>query len=397
MADPTAHIFRKETREMLRDKRVLTSAFVGPVFLIVLMMVLFGMLSDSLAKPKAQTVQIVSSAKNQPTIARLAASPALKVVWVKSRAEGEALIRDGKARLLLDVDEQVPSQGGEQPTTIRAFFNPDEEMSSIPIQIVQEQVSAFNKERLGAILESNGVSKDMAEPNRLIKEPLKTTQGIGSAMIVGMIPYLIVIWAFYGGFSVVTELVTGEKEKSTLETLLITPVSRTQIALGKYFALCCVCLTSSLMSLVGVIAVGLLHLPVTKSLFPNGVALSWQMLLSIGAVLVPLVGLFAGVLLSISTFARNTREAQTYLTLVSFIVLMPAIFSQFIGFTDFAHAKWIPFVPILNSAACIKDALLGKSDWQALGFTMLVSVVLAAAGIRWAVWMFNREQVLLRV
>ena len=383
---------------MMRDKRVFTSAIVGPIFLIVVMLVLFGFLQDSLSKPKTQTVDVVSSAKEDPTIQTLTKAKGIKVAWVSSRKEGEQMIRDGKAKLLLDVDGTPNwSAGSEHPVAVLAFFNPEEPLSGIPMQIVQEIIGADNTAKLGAILEAHGVPREMAEPNRLVKKPLKVSEGLGSAMIVGMIPYLIVIWAFYGGFSVVTELVTGEKEKSTLETLLITPVSRTQIAFGKYWALCCVCLTSSLMSLLGLIVVGLLHLPITKSLFPNGVAVSVPMLIAVATVLLPLVALFASVLLSISTFARNTREAQTHLTLVSFIVLMPAIFSQFIGFTDFAHAKWIPFVPILNSAACIKDALMGKTDFAALAATVGVSVVLAAAGIRWAVWMFNREQVLTRV
>jgi len=396
MAGPTTHILKKELREMMRDRRVLTSAVVGPIFLIVVMLVLFGFLDDSLSKPKAQTVHIVASARSAPLIEALVRDRAFKVAWVPTRADGERLVRDGKAKLLLDVDSNA-DPGLKRPTTLLAFFNPDEPLAGIPLQIVQEKVGESNKAVIGAILVAHGVPSDMAEPNRLVKKPLKTTEGLGSAMIVGMIPYLIVIWAFYGGFSVVTELVTGEKEKSTLETLLITPVSRTQIAFGKYFALCCVCLTSSLMSLLGLIVVGLMRLPLTKGLFPHGVSVSAPMLAAVAVVLVPLVALFGSVLLSISTFARNTREAQTHLTLVSFLVLLPAIFSQFIGLTGFAHAKWIPFVPILNSAACIKDALMGKTDWGALGVTVGISVVLAAAGIRWAVWMFNREQVLTRV
>jgi sodium transport system permease protein len=396
MARPTTHIFKKEIREMMRDRRVLTSAIIGPIFLIVVMLVLFGYLDDSLSKPKKQTVHVVASARSAPLVQALAGSGAFNVAWVPTRAQGESLVRDGKAKLLLDVEsaDDVKDKG---PTTLLAYFNPDEPLAGIPLQVVEECIGATNKAVVGAILKSRGIPAEMAEPNRLEKKPLKTTQGLGGTMIIGMIPYLIVIWAFYGGISVVTELVTGEKEKSTLETLLITPALRTQIAFGKYFALCCVCLTSSLMSLIGLIIVGLLRLPLTKGLFPHGISVSAPMLIGVAAALLPLVALFASVLLSISTFARNTREAQTHLTLVSFLVLMPAIFSQFIGLTDFAHAKWIPFVPILNSALCIKDALMGKTDWSALAITVGISMVLAAVGIRWAVWMFNREQVLTRV
>jgi sodium transport system permease protein len=396
MLKPTAHIFRKEMREMLRDRRVLTSAVVGPIFLMVVMVLLFGFLQDSLSKPKPQTIYVVGSLPTGQTA--LKPSAGLIIKHVDSVEAGKGLIREGKAKLVVAFrDLGVAERGQEPPKAVDAYFNPEEPLSGLAMQAVRRGVQEFNKVKVGAILAANGVSKEMAEPMRLVEKPVRTSKGLGSAMIVGMIPYLIVIWAFYGGFSVVTELVTGEKEKNTLETLLITPVSRQQIALGKFWALCCVCLTSSLMSLLCLIAMGLMRLPMTTGLFPDGVSASPLMLLGVAAVLLPLVALFAGVLLSISTFARNTREAQTHLTLVSFLVLMPAIFSQFIGYTDFAHAPWVPFVPILNSATCIKDALMGKFDGTALSITIGTSLVLAAMSMRWAIWMFGREQVLTRV
>ncbi|MCH8922602.1 MAG: ZIP family metal transporter, partial [Planctomycetes bacterium] len=84
-----------------------------------------------------------------------------------------------------------------------------------------------------------------------------------------------------------------------------------------------------------------LQFELTESLFPTGLHLSLLSIIGIGAILVPLVMFFAGVMLSVSAFAKNVREAQTYLTLVSFLVIMPAIFSQFIGFTESQNALWV--------------------------------------------------------
>lgn len=220
---------------------------------------------------------------------------------------------------------------------------------------------------------------------------------MGGSMIVGMLPYFIVIWAFFGGFSVAGDLVAGEKERGTLETLLITPALRGQIALGKFLALSLVSLLSALTSLVGVLVVGTLRLPMTAELFPKGQIVPLPSIVVIFAILIPLVALFASVLLAVSSRSRNMREAQTKLTSVSMIVTMPAIFSQFIGFTDMGKAAWVQFTPILNSSVAIRSALLGKNDWGFHLSTITVSLVLALLAFRFAVKAFDREEVLSRI
>lgn len=392
------HVFNKELREMMRDKRVFVSAIVGPVFLIVLMIFLMGFLQDSLTKPKEITLHVYSGKGENSFVKQLQKTDKIKLVNHTSLAEGEKLVKDGSIKLLLVFPDSFDQELKDNKTaTIKAVFDREEPMAGIPLKVVQETIGKVNSETVKTILAQNHIPVELSEPLKLEEAPLPKKEGMGGAMILQLIPYLVVIWAFYGGFSTVTEMVTGEKEKSTLETLLITPVSRTEIALGKFFALGLQCLVSSLMTLVCVIVLGLLNLPMTQSLFPNGATPSVAHVVSILAVIVPLVAMFAGILLTVCAYAKNTREAQTYLTLISFIVLMPAIFSQFIGYTDMAKELWVSFVPILNSAMCIRDALSDKLDLGMLGITAATSIGLAALCIALAVRMFNREEVLTRV
>lgn len=121
MPSPTSHIFHKEIREMIRDKRVLTSAFVGPVFLIVIMLVLFGFLQDSLSKPKTQTIHVVSRAKDNPLIKGLEMSPGLKIVFVGSAREGEKLVRDGKAKVVLKTWTRPPRSPAVRSARLRSL------------------------------------------------------------------------------------------------------------------------------------------------------------------------------------------------------------------------------------------------------------------------------------
>lgn len=393
-----AHVFKKELREMMRDKRVFLSAIFGPIFLIVLMIFLMGYLQDVLTKPKQIVLDVYAGKGKNSLLEQLQKSGKVKVVFHPSVSEGERMLKDGTIKLLLvfpdDFDEKLKER---QTAEIRAVYDRDEPMAGIPLRFVQETIAKINTETIKALLKQNGLPASLSEPLRLKDAPLPQKEGMGGAMILQLIPYLVVIWAFYGGFSTVTEMVTGEKEKNTLETLLITPVSRTEIALGKFFALGLQCLVSSLMTLVCVVALGALDLPITRSLFPNGAAITLPHVAAILAVIVPLTAMFAGILLSVCAFAKNTREAQTYLTLISFVVLMPAIFSQFIGYTDMAKAPWVSFVPILNSALCIREALGDKLDFGMLAVTIGTSIGLAALCIAKAVQLFNREEVLTRV
>ena len=98
-----------------------------------------------------------------------------------------------------------------------------------------------------------------------------------------------------------------------------------------------------------------------------------------------------------SAYARNTREAQTYLSLVNLVVMVPAVFSQIIGLTDLASAPWLPFVPILGAAAGIRTVLLGKATLLSVLGPVALGAALAVLTLAVSVRLFHREAVLLRV
>lgn len=394
--NPVKTIYLKEIREMLRDKRVRSSAFFGPMFMVAMFMFMFGFLSNSLGEPSSQKIHVLGHLDNAVTKAMRLQK--MEVDEVSSDEEGRRMLRDGNARVVLEFSKDFDARfAASEPTTVNAVYNPTAQVSQIALGAVRQVCSEVNDARRRILLQSSGIDPARAEPIVLKSEELQVGKQKANDLLVSILPYLIVIWAFYGGISIVTELVAGEKEKNTLETLLIAPVRRTQIALGKFFALGSVCLLSSLSALAGVYVVAALHLPITRKLFEQGVGVSPQAALVIVLVIVPTVALFASLMLAVSTHARNSRESQSYLTLISFAVLMPAILSQFIGFTDAGSARWVNFVPVLNSANTIRQAMFGQFDPLAIVSTVAVSLVLAFVALQIAVRLFNREQVLTRV
>lgn len=393
----TIHIFRKETREMFRDKRVRSSAFITPPLILIMMISLIGMIEGAVKKPATIKLHVVGDAKSMPADLMPKDGP-VKIEVVPSFEKGEELLRQGKAKVVLQFpDNMAQAMAGGGQAHIKALYDKTEMQSQLALRAFEAAIEMSNKKSLQGVLKSANLPETSAAPLVVDAKEIAIKEALGNSPILSMIPYLIVIWAFYGGMSIVSDLVAGEKEKNTLETLLISPAKRTEVAFGKFLALALVCLLSSLTTLVAIIVVGTLQLPATKSLFPNGVAISPVSMVAILGVLLPLVAFFASLMLAISAFAKNTREAQTHLALVSFVVIMPAVFGQFISFTEFGKSIWVNMVPVMNSSNNIRDALLGKISGAGIGITVAMNLVLAAIGLYAAVKLFKREEVLTRV
>jgi len=385
------HVFRKEVRDMFRDKRVRSSAIFGPMFMSLIFVSLIGVISSSVKSQQKQKIHVV---KTDSPIVQTLKDKQMDVVEVSSLEEGEKLVKEGKARIVLNI---LPTAADGQ-TELDAYIDPKEQPAQIVFGSVAKAIAEQNKVSLATVLKANNLPASADEKLKLVQKEVQVGEKGGtSEFLTGFLPYLIVIWAFYGGMSIASDLVAGEKEKNTLETLLISPAPRTQIVLGKFLALASVCMLSSLSSLLGFALISLVKPPGSEVMFKNGFGVTLPAFLITLVLLVPLVSLFASMLIAISSFARNPREAQTYLAQFSFVVILPAVFSQVIGLTDAAHAVWVNFIPILNVANNIRMALMGKVDMLSVVLTVVTSLILALAALRLTVYLFNREEVLVRV
>jgi sodium transport system permease protein len=385
-------IFRKEIREMFRDKRVRSGALFTPFFMVLATFFLIGMIVGAVGKPQDRKIYVVN--KEHPVAAAFEKAK-LKIEPVKDRAEAEKLVREGKARLVLIFPiESSPTSG---QVKIDAIFDPKEERGKIELAQMQAIIGKLSQEALKVFLKERSIPETAAEPLVIVEKPLQIGDKASAGdFLVQMLPYLIVIWAFFGGMGSVGDLVAGEKEKQTLETLLISPVQRSEVTCGKFLALFSICAASSLSALAAVVAVNVVKIPILEPVL-QGSSLSLGMVSMILLALLPTAAFFAAIMLLVSTHAKNIREAQTQLSLVSLVVLIPAMMSQVIGFLDFAKTNVVFLVPVLNTSVVIRGALIGKPNWVGLAITAVLFLTLAAALLTICVRLFKSEKVLVRV
>jgi sodium transport system permease protein len=389
-------VLKKELREMIRDKRVRSAMFIGPVFSIALTMMMFGLIFASVKKATKTTIHVIGAKQDEGTKAFMKAleKGGMTFEKVATKADAEKKIKDGDMRLALDFGAGVEK---DKPVNIGAYFDPSDQKAQIALSVVEKVGETVSAEMVKQVYIKQGLDPELSKLVRVKRNEVKVGETKGNDILVQMLPYLIVIWAFYGAFSPASDTVSGEKERQTLETLLISPVPRNQIAFGKLLALATASMCSVLVALSTIMFFYLLKLDILKVIFENGLGLNATGFLVILITMIPTVAFFSSVLLAISSFARNTREAQTYLAQASIFVMMPAVFSQIIGFTEFGQSRAVYAIPILNSANVIRNALSGKYDPVGITMTVAIGLILAGIAIAYSIKLFNRESILNRV
>lgn len=384
-------VYKKEFREIFRDKRTSRAALIMPFLMSVVLAWLFAFIGDQVSKPKNQRIHVV---KTSNSIIEGLRAKGIEINEVASESDAEKLVKSGNARVVLafepDFDAKVAAH---QPTTVRAYYNPSEQVSQIAEAVVSRAFEESNDAALASLLRTQNIPVENAKPIKYESKPI-TKENDAAAFLGSFLPYLIVIWAFYGGMGMASDLIAGEKDRGTLETMLVAPIKRSDIALGKFLTLATLCFMGSFMSTAGMFVGRAMK---SSAVMGGSGGITLAKALEISLLLLPAVALFASVMVAVSTYSRNVRESQTNLTQVSFLVLFPAMFSQFLGFSDLGSSKWINAVPVLGTASGIRLSLIGKLDTVSVLLCFGSSSILAAIGIWWAIRMYHREKVLTRI
>ncbi|HLO98453.1 MAG TPA: ABC transporter permease [Fimbriimonas sp.] len=396
----TLIVFRKEWRDMIRDKRIRSSMFMGPIFSTVLMFAILGFVMSSVKSAQSTTIHIVKGTKDAATqrILDTFEKAGMKAATVDSVEAGQKMVKEGTARLVVDFGTGLEeAMKNSQAFEINTYSDGKEQKAQIALGTIEKIVSEVNNGIVKEVLKSKGVPEAFSKPMSIKRNDVTVGESKTGDFLVQILPYIVIIWAFFGAMSAAGDIVSGEKEKQTLETLLISPAPRSQVAFGKLLALITASVCAVATSLGSMFVVSSLNIPILKPLMENGIGITPVGFVVVLLTLLPTSALFGSLLLAISSFARNTREAQSYLAQASTFVMLPAAFSQFIGLTEFGQTRAVYAIPILNSANVLRNALNGKYDAIGILITIGIGLLLAGIGVWYSVKMFHRESILNRI
>ena len=397
-------VYFKELTDTLRDKRTVITTFLIPTLVIPGIIFGAGFIMTKVIK-KAQTeatsVMVIGEENAPELVAGLRENEKFRVVDTAEDFKDQ--ISNKAIRVAVEIPAGFESGvSSETAPQVTIYHYQGEMKSSMGRGELHGFLNDYRDEMVAAGLLERGLPATIAQPFNVESENVAPPEKVGGNAVGGFVPYIVVILCMTGAMYPAMDLTAGEKERGTMETLLCSPVSRVNIVLGKFFMTLSASIATMALSLVmfAVSAMG------AGKLFAGGggggagdegggfmmLIDPWGML-GVFAMILPIAVLFAAGLLTVSLFAKSFKEAQSYVSPLMIIVILPAVMGTLPGI----ELTWkTALVPITSLSLVCKEMLSGVWNWHFIALIFGSQVVYAAVALWLCVKMFNRESVIFR-
>jgi len=391
-------LFSKELLGAIRDRRTLFLTVFFPLIFYPLILSVMGRFNESeqlRIETLVPTILVIDRSEDEVFEAELAREASMYWLTVESVDEGVEALRDDRAHVLMVVDKESGGEGVGLQVTLH--YDQADQLAPVAAARVRDFLEAYLKSVVSDKLEALGYDYDTLTPPLSIQAiDVSTGESLGRMLLSRLLPYFMVLAILTGAMGLGAEITAGEKERSTIATLLVSQLSRTEIVLGKFFTVLTVSLVSSLLSAVGLmIGVQFFGGGLTPAGMTGSAIFSLD-LLSFGwmlAVLIPLAVILAALVIIVGTFARSQKEASTYLLPIYMVIVLVGMMSMTGGVT-FVGLRYL--IPVANALYSLQGIIVGDIVVQNLLYTLGANVLCGVILIAAAVQLFKREAVLFR-
>jgi len=399
-------IFQKELTEVLRDKRTLLTMILIPLALYPLLLGVIGKVSEnqiSKAMEKEHTIWVYGAEQDQVGLMQaLRQVPATRFVEKGSAIDFSALdsqqirrwIQTDSIHMLLHIQEGFGKAVADSGVgNLGVYYITDEDVNIGKSKVVKG-IEAIKAQIIEQRFAQKRVSADYREAIRIAEHDMASEREQQGNTIGGLLPYMFMIFAMMGAMYPAIDLGAGEKERGTVDTLLILPIHPYAALIGKLGVISCSGLASALFSLVGVWLSTQVASSEMMPLDLEGMiqsVLQLEVILGMIVLLLPCTILFASALLTLSFFAKSYKEAQSTVTPLMIVVILPSVIGMLPGMELDMSTVW---APILNVSLAMKQLIAGTLSAGWLVFTAAVMLVYAGVLVYICSRIFRKESVM---
>jgi sodium transport system permease protein len=395
-----AVVYRKELREALRDRRTLISSILVPLILFPLLTAGLGAAISALigkAKEEIPLIMILGGEDSPGIVAELRGSSKVKIV--PAQANWKDQIINKEIRAAVEIPPGFQAAVAQQQNATLFIHNYEGDLkSSIATDNIQKSLEKYRDRIVHDNLAARNVPDTALKPFEIKENNVAPPEKVGGAAFGGVIGYMVILLCLVGSMYPAMDLTAGEKERGTMETILSSPISRVDLVFGKFFLVLTTALVTAGLSVtsMGVSFAVLGHLHAFDKAGEDAAQLQLHIglgtVLSIFIMVLPIAVLFAAGLMTVALFAKSYKEAQSYISPIMFVVIIPAVAAMLPIDLD---AK-LALVPILNASLLCKELVTGTYHWNFIAIIFLSTCVYAGIALFLAVKMFQREDVLFR-
>ena len=395
-------VFKKEVKDIARDKRTLITNLFIP---IILMPLLFALMGGGMEKMEEdiENITIALTAQSDTDEIHSLLENEIFAGYPNIKLNGSVedpveAVRQGEARFVLEVESNYADLLEQGKTyAITVHYDQSDTKSAGSLGILAQAIEDYSRKQVEKRLAAMNIDLEILRPVEIVHVNTADEKKSGNIMIMMMLPMLAAVLIAVGGIPAATDLVAGEKERGTFEPLLTTQAGRMSILFGKYLTVTLFAFVSVISQLIG-LTIGSTISPSFFTMANPGGEVGFFM--PVGALLLSILTVvalgmvFAAIQLAISTIARSFKEAQTYLSFLIFIAMVPSYATMMMQPDDLQ--LYMFFVPLLNAIASLKMSLGGVINYTYLTIGLGTSLVYVILSLMLAAWMFNREKFLFR-
>lgn len=303
-------------------------------------------------------------------------------------AEAEEALRSGDVRAVLSLPQDIEQRvAARQAVKIEVQYDQAEHRSRDASERVRNLFERYKRHVVSSNLKAQNLKREFLEPFAVSLRNVAQAAKVGGSVFGSFLPLLFILMIITGSIYPAIDMTAGEKERSTLETLVGMPVHPIEIISGKFLAVAALALGNAALNVASFAATFLL-LPgpqMARFQFP------WAALPLTLLLLVPLALLFAGLLLAVCSFAANQKEAQIYCLPV---YLIPVLGMMVVTMPGIELEGPLLLAPVVNTALLIKELFLYHGTAQQVAFVFCSTCLYAAGTVAVAARVFAREEVL---
>lgn len=378
------HIFKKELKDTLRDRRTVMMMIVIPTLVFPLIMNIFMSVSKSFEQETASKtlkIGLLSQDKNSLEEELIKAPKSLGKFEIVPFADTLAMKKAVESDSI-QIGIFIPSiaesnKRALQPVPVTLFHNGTElgnkDRGLAYLNFIAEK---WKNERLVALK----ISQATITPLAIHEQNVASNKEMIGKLAGGFLPYLFIAFGFMGCMYPSIDLFTGEKERGTIETLLTTPVARWKILVGKMGVVVLSGLLAATFSLLGLfVSVQFMNSEGTSEIMKivNDI-LSPSFIFMLYLLLFPLIVFFAGVMIPIAVRAKSFKEAQSIISPLNIVIVLPAMVGFFPGIELNAVTA---LIPVVNIVLATKELIAGTLEWNLVLMAFGIMVLLASTAV----------------
>ncbi|MCX6591703.1 MAG: ABC transporter permease [Acidobacteria bacterium] len=380
-------VARKEWMDAFRDRRTLYAMLVGAIFGPAMIGFMFSQIASQ--QKGAQEIKIPVVGRHYAPVLVNWLTQQSGVEVVDGPEDPEAAVRDRKADFVLVIDKKFAEKFRDsRPAPVQVVADATSQNTRSKVSRLNKLLSGFSSETGAMRLMARGVSPSVASALDVEQVEVATAQQ-RAAMIFNFIPMFLVLALFTGGMPVASDSTAGERERGSLEPLLIIPVPRWHLVMGKWLAATGAATLSMLMTLSVTLLV-MSRLALEDLGIRNHIG-AVQILMILAAVL-PMGLVSSALQMFVSCFAKSFKEAQSYLGMLVLLPTLPGIVTVMYPLTN---RPWMHPIPVLGQYAMVTEILGGKFPLPlALVGANVIAIIATGALLVLATRLFSSEKII---